>query len=55
MNPGVMKEFTGNDRMYIRGLYQDDKDIKMVLKLALVCFTPLQLESDQKLHVTELE
>ena len=47
MNPAVMEELTGNDRMYIRRLYQDGRDIKVMLKLALVCITPPNLDSDQ--------
>ena len=47
INPGIMKELTGNDKFYARGLYKEGRDIKAMFKLALVCNTPPKLESDQ--------
>lgn len=47
INPGIMKELTGNDTFYARGLYQEGRDIKAMFKLVLVCNTPPKLESDQ--------
>ena len=47
INPGILKELTGNDKFYARGLYQDGHDINAMFKLVLVCNTPPKLESDQ--------
>lgn len=37
INGGVLKELTGNDSMYARGLFQAGKDIVQTFKLALIC------------------
>ena len=47
INPGILKELTGNDKFYARGLYQEGNDINAMFKLVLVCNTPPKLESDQ--------
>ena len=37
INAGTLKELTGNDSMYVRGLYSGGGEVKMMLKLALIC------------------
>ena len=37
INIGMLKELTGNDSMYVRGLYSSGRDIKPMFKLVLVC------------------
>jgi len=37
INIGMLKELTGNDSMYVRGLYSTGRDIKPMFKLVLVC------------------
>jgi len=37
INIGMLKELTGNDSMYVRGLYSQGRDIKPMFKLVLVC------------------
>lgn len=37
INTGMMKELTGNDTMFIRGLFKDGKDVLPMLKLVFVC------------------
>lgn len=37
INIGMLKELTGNDSMYVRGLYKEGRDIKPMFKLVLVC------------------
>lgn len=37
INIGMLKELTGNDSMYVRGLYKEGKEVKPMFKLVLVC------------------
>lgn len=37
INIGMLKELTGNDTMYVRGLYKEGKEVKPMFKLVLVC------------------
>lgn len=37
INDGIIKELTGNDSFFARGLFQDGGEIKPMFKLALVC------------------
>lgn len=36
MNGGILKELTGNDTMFIRGLFQSGSDMKLLFKLSLI-------------------
>lgn len=36
LNAGVMKELTGNDNIYVRGLYKEGKNIPITTKIVLV-------------------
>jgi P4 family phage/plasmid primase-like protien len=47
LNAGMLKELTGNDSFYARGLFQDGYEIKSMFKLVLVCNKPPVLESDK--------
>lgn len=48
INAGILKELTGNDSMYVRGLFQSGKDIKMMLKLCLVCNKLPRLSAEEQ-------
>jgi len=37
INIGMLKELTGNDSMYVRGLYKEGREVKPMFKLVLVC------------------
>ena len=46
LNVGILKELTGNDSMYGRGLYKDGEEIKPMFNLALICNNLPRLPSD---------
>jgi phage/plasmid-associated DNA primase len=48
INGGMLKELTGNDTMYARGLYSSGKDIKPTLKLCLICNKLPRLTADDQ-------
>lgn len=37
INIGILKELSGNDVIYVRGLYKDSQEVKPMFKLALIC------------------
>ena len=37
INVGILKELSGNDVIYVRGLYKDSQEVKPQFKLALIC------------------
>jgi P4 family phage/plasmid primase-like protien len=37
INSGILKELTGNDSIYTRGLFKEGKEIKPMFKLAFIC------------------
>ena len=37
MNLGVLKEFSGNDSVYVRGLYKDPVEVRPMFKLMVIC------------------
>jgi P4 family phage/plasmid primase-like protien len=37
INTGVVKELTGNDEMYVRGLYSEGRNVILMFKMALIC------------------
>ncbi len=37
INIGMLKELTGNDTMYIRGLFKDPQNVRLLLKLIMIC------------------
>lgn len=37
INVGILKELSGNDTIFTRGLYKDGREIKPLFKIALVC------------------
>jgi P4 family phage/plasmid primase-like protien len=48
LNVGMMKELTGNDRIYVRGLYQGGKNVSISTKIVLVANKiPSILETDR--------
>lgn len=50
INVGILKELTGNDGISVRGLFQDQKDITPMLKIALICNTLPRLSSQDPAH-----
>lgn len=46
MNVGIVKELTGNDKMYGRGLYQDGREFKPMFKLCLITNKLVRLSGD---------
>jgi P4 family phage/plasmid primase-like protien len=46
LNTGVLKELSGNDRFYARGLNQSPIDINPMFKVMLVCNKPPAIDND---------
>jgi len=44
INIGILKELSGNDSYYARGLYREGEEIQPMFKLVLVCNEPPKLE-----------
>lgn len=49
INDGLLKEITGNDSMFLRGLFKDGSDVMPQYKCALVCNNLPRLGDDQAL------
>lgn len=47
LNTGLLKELSGNDTFYCRGLFKDGEEITPQFKLALTCNDPPKVESTQ--------
>lgn len=45
-NIGVLKELSGNDMMYIRGLFKDGQEVRPLFKICLICNTLPNIPSD---------
>lgn len=48
MNIGILKELTGNDTFFARGLYKEGQEITPMFKLILVCNEPPKLPHSDK-------
>jgi P4 family phage/plasmid primase-like protien len=48
VNTGLMKEFTGNDKMYWRGLYSEGGVMKPMFSAALLCNAKPKMTSDDE-------
>jgi P4 family phage/plasmid primase-like protien len=48
INAGMLKELTGNDSMYVRGLFKDGREIHITFKLALICNKLPRLSADDQ-------
>lgn len=48
INVGILKELSGNDTFYARGLYKEGSDITPMFKLILICNEPPKLPHNDK-------
>jgi P4 family phage/plasmid primase-like protien len=48
INTGLMKEFTGNDKLYYRGLYAEGSSMKPMWSLVLLCNHKPKMTSDDE-------
>lgn len=48
INGGVLKELTGNDTMYVRGLFKDGREVRPMFKLAFICNKLPRLSADDQ-------
>lgn len=48
MNVGILKELSGNDTIFARGLYKEGAEIKPMFKLILVCNDPPKIPFSDK-------
>lgn len=48
INAGILKEMSGNDSFYVRGLFKDGQEIKPMFKLVLVCNKLPRLAADDQ-------
>lgn len=48
INSGILKELTGNDSIYVRGLFKEGREIKPMFKLALICNKLPHLSADDQ-------
>lgn len=46
INAGIIKELSGNDSFFVRGLFQDGKEIKPMFKISLICNRMPRVASD---------
>ncbi len=57
INIGILKELSGNDIIYIRGLYKESQEVRPMFKLVLVCLskdTKIGLSSCTSLSIDKL-
>lgn len=47
INIGILKELSGNDTFFARGLYKEGSEITPMFKLVLICNEPPQLHGDK--------
>ena len=47
INVGILKELSGNDTFFARGLYKEGGEITPLFKLTVICNDPPQLNDDQ--------
>ena len=48
VNAGILKELSGNDSIYVRGLFQAGKEIKPMFKLGFICNKLPRLNADDQ-------
>lgn len=48
INIGILKELSGNDTMFVRGLYKDGTEIEPMMKLIVICNDPPQIPHSDK-------
>ena len=48
LNIGILKELSGNDTFFARGLYKEGKEITPMFKLAMICNKPPKVPHDDK-------
>ena len=53
INIGMLKELSGNDSFYARGLHKDPIDINPMFKLVMICNKPPLIENSQSDHNME--
>lgn len=47
INAGVLKELTGNDKIYVRGLFSDGREVEPFFKMCLVCNKLPRISSEE--------
>lgn len=52
INTGILKELSGNDTFYARGLFKEGMDITPMFKLVMVCNEPPKVEGSQSDQAT---
>lgn len=52
INMGILKELSGNDSFYARGLHKDPKDINPMFKLVMICNKPPSIPNSQNDQAT---
>ena len=52
MNTGILKELSGNDTFYARGLYKEAVEITPMFKLIMICNEPPKIENSQSDQAT---
>jgi P4 family phage/plasmid primase-like protien len=52
INTGILKELSGNDSFYARGLHKDPIDINPMFKLVMICNKPPVIENSQNDQAT---
>jgi len=52
MNTGILKELSGNDTFYARGLYKEAVEINPMFKLVMICNEPPKIENGQSDQAT---
>ena len=48
INTGVLKELSGNDEIYIRGLYKESQNVRPMFRLSLICNKLPRLPGDDQ-------
>jgi P4 family phage/plasmid primase-like protien len=48
LNIGILKELSGNDTFYARGLFQEGQDIEPMFKLVVICNDPPKIPQSDK-------
>lgn len=48
INIGILKELSGNDTLYVRGLFKEGREIKPLFKLVFVCNEPPKIPYSDK-------
>lgn len=52
INMGILKELSGNDKFYARGLHKDPKDVNPMFKLIMICNKPPTIPNSQNDQAT---